>query len=501
VPSHAAGIMWGKGLLDGIASSFLFIILNAALNLYTKWLFSADGVNFPFPWTMLTVQQLEAYLVLQAWLIKTDLDNKAGWDVGLRDVSKLNALMQVLAATVLFCLNVGLNSLSLVHISITLNQTVRAFLPVGVLLLSSCMERRVYPLHAYLTTAVIVVGIALTCWGNPNFEMFGFSLALLSTMIAALGSSLNGWLLNSAGPFQSGSGGIARLMMLQSVPAFFMFGIVAMILERQALLDMMSSMSTGQCYEKLAVVLGSGVLALMSNLGRCGLVAATGALMETMAGNAKVALLCVIDHELFGTVLNGHNYLGIGVTFAAFSAHVLMQYAGKAAAEEIEVLEAIEEDEDDDISELRPPGSPMKLSPKKKAKFSLPRLVSGAETGLAAEHVALRRGTRGSLRGGAPNIFRNWSFAAVTEWSEDDDGSPVPRSQASAVSSLLSHRSISWQPGDSSPADVDANLWQEFTRSTATPGSAGSEVKGFGELSLAHSLQQKQADFERPRTT
>jgi len=359
---------------------------------------------------------------------------------------------------------------------------------VGVLLLSSCLEQRVYPLHAYLTTVVIVAGIGLTCWGSPDFEGLGFSLALLSTIIAALGSSLNGWLLNAGGPFQSGSGGIARLMMLQSVPAFLMFAVVAIIVERSGLVDMMSSMSAQECYQTLAWVLGSGVLALLSNLGRCGLVAATGALMETMAGNAKVALLCGIDHELFGTVLHGQNYLGIGVTFAAFSAHVLMQYAGKAAAEqELEVLEVLE---DEDHQDLRPPGSPLKLSPVKKAKYSLPRVISGAETGLAAEHVALRLGARGSLRGGPPSIWRNWSFAAVTEFDEDDDGSPIPRSQASASASLLWNRSISWQPGDASPGD-DAILWEEFTRSTATPGSADGETS-FGELSW----QRKQVEME-----
>eukprot|EP00434_Breviolum_minutum_P021320 symbB.v1.2.018811.t1/scaffold1452.1/size117917/10 len=121
-------------------------------------------------------------------------------------------MMQVFAVTGLFCLNVGLNSLSLVRISITLNQTVRAFLPVGVLLLGTCIERRAYPSHSYFTTIFLVIGIALTCWGSPDFDMLGFNLALMSTLVGAAGTSLNGRLL-SVGPFR-GTGSASRLSRL-----------------------------------------------------------------------------------------------------------------------------------------------------------------------------------------------------------------------------------------------------------------------------------------------
>ncbi|CAJ1346109.1 unnamed protein product, partial [Effrenium voratum] len=144
-------------------------------------------------------------------------------------------LVQVLAVTGLFCVNVGLNSLSLVRISITLNQTVRAFLPVGVLLLATCVERRTYPSHSYCTTFFLVVGIALTCWGSPDFDLLGFNLALMSTLVAAAGTSLNGRLL-SVGPFRgTGAVNIMRLMMLQSIPAFFVFTIIAVFTEKHPL--------------------------------------------------------------------------------------------------------------------------------------------------------------------------------------------------------------------------------------------------------------------------
>lgn len=72
-----------------------------------------------------------------------------------------------------------------------------------------------------------MAGIALTCWGSPDFDLYGFTLVLLSTLVAAGGTSLNGRLL-SVGAFRgTGSVNIMRLMMLQSIPAFFVFAIVA----------------------------------------------------------------------------------------------------------------------------------------------------------------------------------------------------------------------------------------------------------------------------------
>lgn len=487
-----------KGVWAGVTSSLLFIVLNASLNLYTKWLFSSEGGNFPFPWTMLAAQQLESYIVLQTWLAYTDAANSCGWGAesqGLRDVSGCTSLIQVLAATALFCLNVGLNSLSLVRISITLNQTVRAFLPVGVLLLGSCIERRIYPMNCYATTAVIVSGIALTCVGTPAFEWFGFSLALLSTFVAAVGSSLNGWLLNAAGPFQNASGGIARLMMLQSVPAFFLFSTVALFLELPHLSQAVAVLDYTEIYVKIALVLVSGIIALLSNLGRCGLVAATGALMETMAGNAKVALLCEIDHAFFGTVLTGRSYFGILLTFSAFSTHVLLQYANKAA-----VTDDDQDDPDDALEEEMPldgarkfQGSPAKPpigSPFKKVKINLPRMISGAETGLAAEHVALRLGKRSGVspmeNRDEPLIFRNWSFAAVREFDEDEHGTPVYSRAGfqSSRSNLTMHsdRSMSWQPGDVSPQDND--LWESIANVTPGAGTASlPSIPEFGDNS------------------
>jgi len=408
-----------NAVLAGVGSSLTFIFLNVGMNLYMKWLFAPHGGDFAFPWTMLAVQQLQAYMVLQPWIAIKFPAKRCGWDVGDEAAGGfgLSVSMQVLAVTGLFCLNVGLNSLSLVRISITLNQTVRAFLPVGVLLLATCVERRAYPKHSYVTTALLIIGIALTCWGSPNFEFLGFGLALTSTIVAALGASLNGRLLSS-GPFgKAGPEKIARLMMLQSVPAFFIFLAIAALTEGPQLHASLRGLSTWEVCRKFGLVSISSALALMANLGRCFLVAATSALMETLAGNAKVAALCVIDHQLFHTSLHAHNYLGIALTFSGFSLHVLLQYAGRTPEAQVvpqgpcrAVTGLVTKAGGDSNGELLvqgpAPPSPPELPPQ---LLSLTPMISGAETGLASEHLALRLGRP------SPKSRRRWRRSGADE--------------------------------------------------------------------------------------
>lgn len=376
-------------ILAGVFSSLFFVSLNVAMNIYTKWLFSPFGGNFALPWTMLSVQQLENMMLLQPvlWWMRRKNWDKIGVDENAEKIEvEFLHYFQVFVVTLLFCVNVGLNSLSLVEISITLNQTVRAFLPIGVLVLASCLEGRAYPKHSYFTTLILVAGILITCWGSPDFKLYGFSLAFSSTVVAAGGTSLTGRLL-SKGPFaRSGPYGIANLLFIQSIPAFFIFSAIAICTEYNKVmvkildLDYPGTHHSLFCY--IVLVSASSFLALLANLGRCFLVAATSALMETLAGNAKVAVLCVLDHWFFGTVLHLHNYIGITLTFVGFSVHVLLQAATPPEERQNEDGSGDLESEDED----KVPEMPAKT----RAVSTVPRarLVSGLETGLAAEELA-----------------------------------------------------------------------------------------------------------------
>lgn len=438
----------------GILSSLFFIFVNAAMNIYTKWLFSESGGNWPLPWTMLAVQQFQTYLVLQPSLI---LMRRRGLDGGGKDKDgngnetddavSFRSLMSVVAVTVLFCLNAGLNSLSLVEISITLNQTIRAFLPVGVLLVATCVEQRSYPPHSYLTTGLLVVGIGLTCWSSPDFQLYGFFLAFASTLVAAVGTSLNGRLL-SRGPFSKSAGksgpyGIVQLTLIQSVPAFALFSAIAFFTEGSSVMDKFRHNSEAHWtwQSTLGLLSISSVLALLTNLSRFLLVSATSALMEALAGNAKVATLCVIDHECFGTVLYVYNYAGICITIVGFGAHIFLQWSTKEP-------------------EGKKPHSQVadgSQKPGSKRVLHRPRLISAAETGLAAEHVAVEFGRDYSKFG--------------EHWGRGGSGGSTSTTAASSngVPELRRHRSVTWP--EAAPKERRVGMWDglDFSLAYAVP--------------------------------
>jgi hypothetical protein len=152
----------------------------------------------------------------------------------------------------------------------------------------------------------------------------------------------------------------------------------------------------------------------MANLGRFGLVAATSALMETLAGNFKVALLCLIDHELFHTTLYFHNYLGVVTTFLGFSGHVLLQYIralmeqDQAEEEDEKDLATIPEGEEGeermlelkehsaDTGRARAESTASSRGARRSRvdSMEIPQMMSGGETGLAAELVSVQMGRK-----------------------------------------------------------------------------------------------------------
>mmetsp|Transcript_46114 Transcript_46114/g.107881 ORF Transcript_46114/g.107881 Transcript_46114/m.107881 type:complete len:529 (+) Transcript_46114:79-1665(+) len=522
--------MTWEAQLAGAISSLIFVILNCAMNIYTKWLFSPGGGNFALPWTMLAVQQAEAFLVLQPLLAWKDPSGNCGWAVRTsrhaavemtmstpqeerlveeRQDERLGfkEMLQVLLVTGLFCLNVGLNSLSLVRISITLNQTVRAFLPVGVLLLATCIERKTYPSHSYCTTVFLVAGIALTCWGSPDFDVFGFSLALTSTLVAAAGSSLNGRLLSS-GPFQgSGAVNIMRLMLLQSVPSCIAFTAIAVATEMPALMELLSQDDSASWVAILGLVSISSALALISNLGRCFLVASTSALMETFAGNTKVAALCIIDNRLFGTTMYGYNYFGVILTFLGFSVHILLQYLSGAkqemkqskAVKEQQAREAAQQGNDleSELERLKPVESPRLddddinvLSRLLPGSLNMARAISGGETGLLSENLALKWGRDHVRRRRGRRTTRN--LEAIAEGQEEVPPLPRPRSRTWAAGEDGSSKS--WI-GDLNPV-IEAPDWLN-AETTATSISSGSTESGMASARPAASGLHRAASRNR----
>jgi len=247
---------------------------------------------------------------------------------------------------------------------------------------------------------------------------------------------------------------IARLLMYQSVTALFVFLLVAYLTEAERVRDAFSAVdkSRWHWHHRILLISISSALALMSNLGRCFLVAATSALMETLAGNAKVAALCIIDHQLFHTALHTYNYFGVAITFTGFSMHVLLQYASRPSElerdgpqkEQRTNGESHGESNGDSNGVLHsrrhtPLNQPtIRLQPR--PPLNLPLQISGAETGLISEQVAVRIGKP------APKVRRRRLSAINEEDSFEDPNEDMDHDQLDTENKRRI-RASTWQAG------------------------------------------------------
>ena len=79
-----------------------------------------------------------------------------------------------------------------VHISLSLNQVVKAATPIAVLLISMPLEGKRYALPVMGTSSLIVAGVFMVAWANPGFELIGFCLVFMSLCAASIQLSLAG---------------------------------------------------------------------------------------------------------------------------------------------------------------------------------------------------------------------------------------------------------------------------------------------------------------------
>ena len=304
---------------SGLLLAVVFIGLNVTLNLYNKWLFSKAGL--PLPLTLVVAQQLGGGLALAAWF---------AWREGrLPWVGRTQAFGAV-GMSLFFGANTVLNNASLVSLSLTLNQCVRAFMPCVVLVVAVVLEGKRYPWTMWGTGVLIAAGIVMGVWKNPSFELAGFVMVAASTVLAGCFDSMSGRML----------GGGERLA--PTVLALYQSAVVAVGCLPFLVLWEGEALRTAVAEDQGIFALGMGggaALALAYNLVRFNLVKQTNSLFIPMLGNFKVGMLVVLDVWLFGEKLSTLNVVGVVVTVGAFVLHAALERQSKDVACEGDVDE------------------------------------------------------------------------------------------------------------------------------------------------------------------
>lgn len=168
-----------------------WLALNLALNYYNKFVLSKTDFHYPF---LLTAgNKVVGFLVAVAVMY---------FDKGLPMPTELSEQFLrpiVHLQGVATALNIGLNNYSLMLITLTLNQVLKATAPLPTALLSTVLEHKSYSWQLYGSMVVLISGCALAAWGDLGEESL---LGILAACGSILASGL--WTVLSAVLMQSG---------------------------------------------------------------------------------------------------------------------------------------------------------------------------------------------------------------------------------------------------------------------------------------------------------
>eukprot|EP00192_Tetraselmis_astigmatica_P005891 CAMPEP_0117695964 /NCGR_PEP_ID=MMETSP0804-20121206/28427_1 /TAXON_ID=1074897 /ORGANISM="Tetraselmis astigmatica, Strain CCMP880" /LENGTH=455 /DNA_ID=CAMNT_0005510085 /DNA_START=62 /DNA_END=1428 /DNA_ORIENTATION=+ len=151
-----------------------FLTLNTSLNLLNRWALGIYG--FKYPIVMTTCHMAFSILVLSPWMLCTSV-RKTHWEVlkkGWKGIVGIGCFMAV---------NISFNNLSLVYITLSLNQLIRASLPVLTAMMAVLVEGKAFRGDEFLSLCLLAVGTMLTVYEewHPPILVGLFSNALMMT--------------------------------------------------------------------------------------------------------------------------------------------------------------------------------------------------------------------------------------------------------------------------------------------------------------------------------
>lgn len=293
----------------------LFFAGNVSLNVYNKWIFSELGLKLPLFVTMthMVVCQLGALICKFLPFVK--------WQP--TQFTENSVLLKILTIAVFFSLNTGLNNSSLLHLNLAANQIIRATLPAITAIVSIFTEGKILSTKHYLTIVVLVFGVCMSLYKNPEFDPLGVFLCFMSTIAGAVHVTVIGNLMgcklkmNPLDFLYYTSTPILCVL----IPPFMMTDEPKLIL--QALDD------SGWWTFTWLMGLG-GFFAFFYNMVHYIFIEVTSAVYSTVAGNFKVILVIVVSFIVFKTQVEIWNGVGILVTIASFCLFSYLNFMDKA---------------------------------------------------------------------------------------------------------------------------------------------------------------------------
>ncbi|KAG8531342.1 uncharacterized protein KY384_002971 [Bacidia gigantensis] len=275
----------------------LYFGLNLSLTLFNKAVLG----KFAFPWLLTTIHTGTAALGCSFLLSR-----------GHFQLTTLTTRENVtlLAFSVLYTINIAISNVSLEMVSVSFHQIMRSTSPLFTILIYRLWYARLYAMATYVSLLPIILGAALTTYGDYYFTPLGFFLTLLGVILAALKTVATNRLM-------TGNLKLPALELLFRMSPLAAIQSLVFALFAGELAGFFNWVAQGSLSVSYGSALaGNGLLAFFLNIASLHTNKLAGALTMSICANLKQCLTVLLGIVLFDTKIGVVSAWGMVVTLA-----------------------------------------------------------------------------------------------------------------------------------------------------------------------------------------
>ncbi|KAL6069346.1 hypothetical protein QOT17_007609 [Balamuthia mandrillaris] len=308
--------------VKGGLAALSWIVLNIGLSFINKYLFDVE--DFKYPIFIILLGTVVTFLGTLFLMYVPPLLS-SGWDV-VGNIEVMNVLQHwrlLCMLAFLHAATTALSNISMVFISISLGQIIKATTPALTMLLSKVFENKPSSPRLVTATMIIIVGAAITVSKSPEFygqhvheHLFGLLCSVLSTGAGA------GQVVVSAILLQQVDVSSWGLLLTTCIPTMLFLFPPFLYFEFPRLISSPSSSSPltsphDHTLTFFLVAIG-GIGAFCYTLSAYLLIQYTSSIYSSIIGNLKVVLLVFLSMFVFGTQWNAFNMTGVVIALFGF---------------------------------------------------------------------------------------------------------------------------------------------------------------------------------------
>jgi len=213
---------------------------------------------------------------------------RMGWDTHVKTLQK--QWKGILYIGAFMALNIALNNLSLLDISLSLNQIIRSAIPVVTCTLAIIVEGKIPTRQEATALIILTSGVMMAVWqGSVTGKPYAIALCVVGTIC-------NGAMMTFSGKVLSEKLDVVRLTFYTAPVSLTCLAPFYMIYERQRFMEYFSTNHSGV----LIIMIVSSINAVCYNLIHSLMIKKTSAVTTTVLGEIKIVGLLVLSALLLG---------------------------------------------------------------------------------------------------------------------------------------------------------------------------------------------------------